>query len=94
MVITGKEQQHRQQRIAFYQSPAGQRLYRRRVQAVKPFNEWFKALFDLNDRVWHRGLSNNQTQILAAIFCYQLLLRYNHCKGRQNGQVQWILDTL
>lgn len=93
-VIAGKEQQHRQKRIAFYQIPAGQRLYHRRARTVEPFNEWFKSLFDLEDHVWHRGLSNNQTQMLAAIFCYQLLLRYNHRKGRHNGQIQWILDAL
>ena len=32
--------------------------------------------------------------LLAALFGYQLLLRYNHRGGRSNGQVQWILDTL
>jgi hypothetical protein len=32
---------------------------------VEPFNEWFKSLFELDDRVWHRGLENNQTQLLA-----------------------------
>jgi hypothetical protein len=93
-VIASKQQQRRQQRIAFYQSPTGQRVYRRRSQTVEPFNEWFKSLFDLSDRVWHRGLPNNRTQLLAALFCYQLLLRYNHRKGRHNGQIQWILDAL
>jgi hypothetical protein len=93
-VVAGKEQQHRQQRIAFYRSPEGQQRYRRRGQTVEPFNEWFKNLFDLNDRVWHRGLPNNQTQLLAAIFGYQLFLRYNHRKGRHNGEIQWILDTI
>ena len=72
----------------------GRRLYRRRSQTVEPFNEWFKSLFELDQHVWHRGLDNNQTQILAAMFCYQLLLRYNRRRGRTNGQIKWILDNI
>jgi len=45
-------------------------------------------------RAWHRGLENNQTQTLAAIFAYQLLVRYNHRCGNRNGQLRWILDAL
>jgi hypothetical protein len=84
----------RQKRIAFYRSRCGQRLYARRGQTVEPFNDWFKALFELDERAWHRGLDNNRTQMLAAIFGYQLLVRYNHRRGRQNGQITWILDQL
>ena len=84
----------RQKRQAFLNSRRGRRLYRRRSQTVEPFNEWFKSLFELDQHVWHRGLDNNQTQILAAMFCYQLLLRYNRRRGRTNGQIKWILDTL
>ena len=61
---------------------------------VEPFNEWFKTLFELHDRAWHRGLDNNRTQILAALFTYQLLLAYNRRRGRNNAQVSWILDGL
>ena len=61
---------------------------------MEPFNEWFKSLFELNDRVWHRGLDNNKTQLLAALFAYQALVRYNHRQGNNNGQVRWILDRL
>ena len=86
--------QRRRQRLAFYRRARGRRLYRRRSQSVEPFNDWFKALFGLDQTVWHRGLGNNQTQLLAAVFCYQLLLRYNHRTGHHNGQIQWILDTL
>jgi len=31
---------------------------------------------------------------LAAVFSYQLLVRYNHHCGRKNGQIKWILDQL
>jgi len=86
--------QRRRQRLEFYRSARGRRLYRRRSQSVEPFNDWFKTLFGLDQTVWHRGLGNNQTQFLAALFCYQLLLRYNHRTGHHNGQIQWILDTL
>jgi hypothetical protein len=51
-------------------------------------------LFELDQRVWHRGLDNNHTQLLAALFAYQVLLRYNHRHGRHNGQVKWTLDVL
>ena len=84
----------RQKRIAFYRSRRGQKFYTRRCQTVEPFNDWFKALFELDERVWHRGLDNNRTQMLAAIFGYQLLVRYNHRRGRENGQIKWILDQL
>ncbi len=48
----------RQQRRKFYKSSRGRRIYARRSQAVEPFNEWFKSLFELEDRVWHRGLEH------------------------------------
>jgi hypothetical protein len=95
--LTKAEQRSRQYRVrraGYYNSPRGQTLYARRATSVEPFNEWFKRLFDLDQMVWHRGLANNKTQVLASIFAYQLLLRHNHrCKNR-NGQVQWILDGL
>ncbi len=61
---------------------------------VEPFNDWFKGRFDLATSVWHRGLANNVTQVTAAIFVYQLLLRYHHKRGGTNGNIQWILDAL
>jgi hypothetical protein len=85
---------HRLARLRFYESPLGKRLYSRRVQSVEPFNEWFKSSFELDREAWHRGLANNRTQILAAIFCYQLLLRYNRRLRMRNGQIRWILDGL
>jgi hypothetical protein len=91
---TGLQRKRRKQRREFLQSRRGQKLYARRGQTVEPFNEWLKSLFELEHRVWHRGLDNNRTQILAAIFAYQVLLRYNHRRGKENGQVRWILDTL
>jgi len=81
-------------RIAFYRSRRGQRLYARRRKTVEPFNDWFKCLFELEQEVWHRGLGNNRTQLLAAIFDYQLLVRHNFRRGRQNGQIKWVLDQL
>ena len=61
---------------------------------MEPFNEWFKSLFELDNHVWHRGLENNETQMLAALFAYQVLVRYNHRRGNQNGQIRWIPDML
>lgn len=88
---------HHARRLArkkFLKSPRGRKLYARRGLTVEPFNDWFKNLFELDHKVWHRGLDNNRTQFLAALFAYQLLVRYNHRQGRQNGQVKWILDSL
>jgi hypothetical protein len=95
-VVEPRDESHRRRlaRRKFYRSRRGKVIYRRRSQTVEPFNEWFKSLFELEDRVWHRGLRNNQTQLLAALFAYQLLVRYNHRRGRVNGQVRWLLDTL
>jgi hypothetical protein len=84
----------RRRRKKFLLSRAGQRIYSRRKKTVEPFNQWFKSLFELDDRVWHRKLDNNQTQILAAVFAYQLLLRHNFRCGRKNGQIQRIIDVL
>jgi len=84
----------RRQRKKFLQSPRGRRLYARRKKTVEPFNQWFKSLFELEHKVWHRGLDNNRTQILASIFVYQLLVRHNHRRGTQNGRVRWIMDAL
>jgi hypothetical protein len=84
----------RRERKRFLESPRGRRIYARRKKTIEPFNQWFKALFELEHHVWHRRLDNNRTQILAAIFAYQLLVRYNHRRGRQNGCVRWVIDTL
>ncbi len=89
-----RRRQHRRRRLDFYESPLGRRLYAQRKQTVEPFNEWFKQRFDLHDRAWHRGLANNQTQLMAAMFAYQLLVRYNHRCGGTKAQIQWILDGL
>jgi len=87
-------QQRRWRRIDFYRSPRGKRIYAQRSQSVEPLHDRLKSLFDLNPRVWHRGLGNNRTQLLASIFCYQLLLRHNRRCGHRNAQVQWILENL
>ena len=92
--VKQRSRHYRIERFEFFNSPQGQSLYARRGITVEPFNEWLKNLFDLHGTVWHRGLNNNQTQVLAAVFCYQLLLRYNHRRGNRNGRIQWILDTL
>ena len=89
-----RQREHREKRGEYLKTPKGRRLYARRTVSVEPFNEWFKSLFEVNDRVWHRGLDNNRTQLLAAVFVYQLLLRYNRRRRRQNGQIRWILDTM
>lgn len=87
-------QKRRWRRIEFYESPAGQKAYTRRGQSVEPLHDRLKSLFEMNPRVWHRGLGNNKTQLLSAIFCYQLLLRYNHRCGHRNAQVQWIMESI
>ncbi len=94
--VEPRNESHRRRlaRRKFYHSRRGQAIYRRRSQTVEPFNEWFKSLFELQDRVWHRGLDNNRTQLLAALFAYGLLVRYNHRRGNENGRVRWIIDTL
>lgn len=94
--LTPRDEQHQRriQRMKFLKSRRGKRLYARRGQTVEPFNDWFKGLFELDHRVWHRGLNNNRTQMLAAIFTYQLLVRYNYRRGNKNGQVKWIMDGL
>jgi hypothetical protein len=84
----------REDRRAYSSTPRARKLYARRSVTVEPFNEWLKHLFELHDKVWHFGLDNNRTQILAAIFTYQLLLRYNRKKGKHDNRVQWILDSL
>lgn len=94
--VQPRDESHRRRlaRRKFYKSRRGRAIYRRRGQTVEPFHEWFKSLFELDHRVWHRGLENNQTQLLAALFAYQLLVRYNHRRGQENGRVRWLLDML
>jgi hypothetical protein len=89
-----RSRQRRRQRRRFLRGAQGRRIYARRKKTVEPFNQWFKALFELDTKVWHRGLDNNRTQILASIFAYQLLVRYNHRCGNENGRVRWILEAL
>lgn len=82
-----RSRRYRAQRSAFYNSRPGKQLYRRRGQTVEPFNDWFKGRFDLARCVWHRGLANNMTQVAAAVFVYQLLLRYHRRRGGDNGNI-------
>jgi hypothetical protein len=89
-----KHRRRREERLDFLDSRAGRRLYRERSQTVEPFHQWFKQRFELLEHCWHRGLNNNRTQILSAMFAYQLLLRYNHRQRRPNAQLAWILDGL
>jgi Transposase DDE domain len=84
----------RRERKRFFSGRRGRRIYSRRKKTVEPFNQWFKSLFELDERVWHRGLENNRTQIAVAIFTYQLLVRYNFKRQRKNGRVRWIIDSL
>lgn len=86
--------QLRAKRKQFYESRIGRRTYRRDSKTVEPFNSWLKALFELNLNAWQRGLPNNQTQLLTSIFAYQLLVRYNHRRGRKNARLRSIFDTL
>jgi hypothetical protein len=81
-------------RSRYFQTKRARRLYSRRTITAEPFHEWFKSSFQLRERAWHRGLDNNRTQILGAVFAYQLLVRYNHRQHKQHGQLQWILDGL
>lgn len=91
-----RDESHRRRRLRkrHLETNCGKATYSRRGQTVEPFNEWFKSLFELDDRVWHRGLENNQTQLLATLFAYQTLVRYNYRCGNKNGRVKWILDML
>jgi len=94
---TRKRQHHRRLRDTrrrFFQSRRGRALYARRKTCVEPFHAQLKHLFELEHRVWHRGLDNNRTMILAAIAAYQLLLTYNHRHGRQDAHLQALLDAL
>lgn len=88
-----KSRARRAQRQKYLQSPKGRRVYRRRSKTVEPFNSWFKSLFELDQRAWHRGLENNQTQLTAALFVYQLLVRHNHRRGQPHGCLRPLLDT-
>jgi hypothetical protein len=92
--VRKRHRDRRDDRREFFERPWSRKIYRRRSQTVEPFNDWLKTRFDLHERAWHRGLDNNRTQLLAAIFSYQILLRYNHSQGHRHGQLQWILDVL
>jgi hypothetical protein len=89
----GPAQERRRRRRALLASRRGRKIYRRRSQTVEPFHEWLVRVFEL-EHVWHRGLDNNRTQVLAAIFAYQVLLRYNYRHGNSNGQIKAIVDRL
>ena len=86
--------QHRLQRAKFMKTRYAGRLFARRKQTIEPFNQWFKHLFELEERVWHRGLENNRTMLMASEFLYQLMQRYNYACGNRDGRISWILDGL
>lgn len=89
-----RRREHRAERRRFYETKFGRTLYRRRGRTVEPFFGRFKDLFGLDEHVWHAGLGNNRTQILAALVLYQILLAYNRIRGHKGAEVKWILDLL
>lgn len=92
--VTHPERISRQQRM---RTPKARRIFARRSATVEPFNDWFKAAFELDRVVWHRGLDNNRTQLLGALCAYQLLVRFlnrHRPKRLHNGQIQTLLDAL
>lgn len=94
---TRERQRHRRlrdERRRFRQSPRGRSLYRRRKTSVEPFHSQLKRLFELEDRVWHWGLANNRTTILAAICAYQILLTHNYRNGQPKALLQCLIDAL
>ncbi len=94
---TRQRQHHRRLRAGrtrFFHSRRGRALYARRKTSVEPFHAQLKHLFELEHRVWHRGLDNNRTMILAAISSYQLLLAYNYRNGKPAAHLQRLLDAL
>src|SRR5262249_19228086 len=94
---TRTRQHHRRlrdERRRFFRSRRGGALYAPPNVRAEPFNAQLKHLFDLQDRVWHWGLDNNRTTLLAAICAYQLLLAHNHSNGRRTANLQCLLDAL
>lgn len=94
---TRERQRHRRLRDGrrrFRNSPRGRSLYARRKTTVEPFHAQLKHLFELEERVWHWGLPNNRTTILAAITAYQLLMTYNCTRSRPHTHLQCLLDAL
>jgi hypothetical protein len=89
-----RRREHREARNLYLQSQTGQKIYARRRETSEPFNSWLKERFELQHHVWHRGLANNRTQILAAVFVYQLLLHQNRRHRKKDGSISWILDAL
>ncbi len=89
------KRQRRLARVKFLRGRRGRAIYARRKTSVEPFNAILKQMFELDEHVWLRGLDNNRTQLLMAVFCYQLLVRYNHKScGRRDAQVQYLLDAV
>jgi Transposase DDE domain len=94
---TRERQRHRRLRdgrMRYFRSRRGRALYARRKTSVEPFHAQLKHLFELEHRVWHRGLANNRTMILAAIHGYQVLLTDNHRNQKPAAHLQQLLDAL
>ena len=93
-VESRNESRRRLARRQIYCRRRGKSINRRRSHVVEPLDEWFKLLLlELEDRVWRRGLENNQTQLRAVLFAYGSLVRFNHRRGIENGQIRWTMDT-
>ena len=95
--MTHERQYHRrlrEARGARFKRKRFRRIYARRGKTIEPFNDHFKGMFELHDQVWHRGLDNNRTQVLTALFIYQLLVRFNLRQGRQHCRIKAHLDVL
>ena len=89
-----RRRMRRADRNKYFQRSTSKSRYKLRSQTIEPFNEWFKSTFDFNVTVWHRGRDNNQTQVLAAIFAYQVSLRYNRLKNIKTGAIRHVQDRL
>ena len=53
-------------------------FHKLRSQAIEPFNNLFKSVFDCHTQMPVKGLRRSQLLALGAIFVYQLVLLYQH----------------
>jgi hypothetical protein len=83
----------RRQRAEDLASQSGRARYALRRQSIEPFFATLKAIFHL-DPLPVQGKAAAQMVILAAVFCWNLIVLFNALAGRPLGAVKSVLEAL
>jgi hypothetical protein len=78
--------------VLFYESELGQAVYSWRMRSIEPLIEQIKDVFAI-DPLPVRGLAKTRSIVLLCVLLFQLMVYYNHVKGRPLRALKHMLGS-